>query len=135
MPVFKPIRQMIDLAENPPSDETVSWLWSKPDPIRRPQLADVYGPFAVFRIKYGYNITHVPTGLRVLNVIGNKALAIQVLDRLLEHETEWTDGGPFTFGTLPDHWSGRTLHELTCRACEVMFGPCKSCRRKGGADD
>lgn len=122
MPVFKPVRELIDLAVCPSIDTH--------SPIRRPQLADVYGPLAVFKIQHGFNITHIPTGLRIFNVIGKKALALAVLDRLLEHETAWSDGGPFTFGTLPDHWSGRTLHELTCRGAEVMFGPCKSCHRK-----
>lgn len=124
MPVFKPERKPIYLAENAPSDGPSTWLaLERAEPVRRPQVADVYGPLALFRVRYGYNITHVPTGLRIFNVIGNKALAIRVLDTLLEHETEWRDGGPFTFGKLPDHWSGQTLHELTKKAAEVMFGP------------
>lgn len=59
--------------------------------VAQDQEAEVHGEFAIWRIKYGWNLTHVRTGLRLFKVYGNKAKALRTLEILTE-AADWAHG-------------------------------------------
>lgn len=57
--------------------------------------AYIYSGLALFRIQYGWNITHVNSGIRLMEVIGNKSLALSLLSTLLSNYPYWSSFGSY----------------------------------------
>jgi len=58
------------------------------------------GHFALFKVKYGWNITHIASGLSIYRqVIGRKSVALGAIDILLT--ADWASAGG-SFGRPPD---------------------------------
>lgn len=59
--------------------------------VPQDQEAEVIGEFAIWRIKYGWNLTHVRTGLRLFKVYGSKAKVLRVI-KMLQEDADWAHG-------------------------------------------
>jgi len=70
--------------------------------------AYVYGPLALHEIQYGWTITHLRTGLRVMEVLDKKALAVEVMEVLVS-EGDWEFGEFGGGGVTREHWERNKL--------------------------
>lgn len=76
--------------------------------------AEVHGLLAIFKIQYGWNITHVDSGIRVLNVIGNKELCLRVLTVL--EQADWSGG---SWGENP---RSDSIRQAMAKVAEILYG-------------
>lgn len=78
---------------------------------RKAQQVELYGPYlALFKVQYGWNISHVNTGRRIIEFVGVKSLALEVLEIL--NEADWN------FGEFGQQFLLKDMPESVAEACK-----------------
>jgi len=74
------------------------------------------GGLAMRQQQYGWMILHANSGYKLLDVVGNKDLAVRVLEALLENHTRWEE-----WGFEPDPVAPPEARRAVQIAARVMF--------------